>query len=215
MKLFSMLALTITLASLILAVRYLTPLGTWITNWTHQFSRGNIKLESRHVTLPRQTRLWRPFAANSAKRRDGQKAGFLKKKLLGWVFLGFIGLFWVLLGFFGFYWVLLILALPITGFYWVLLGFIGFFRVLERVFGCFWFLPFWAIFDFSPIHYQVLAVLWCFIRFYWVFSLFLNDFGAILKKNQKNPFLVVFFDWAFLGFFGRVFLGWVFLAIPA
>ena len=126
--------------------------------------------------------------------------GFLKKP--AWLVL-----FWVLL-FFG---VLLILALPITGFYWVLLGFFAFLNEFLDVFDFCLFELFLILALFIT---RFFALLWCFIRFYWVFSLFLNDFGAIFKKTQKNPFLVGFFDWAFLGFFGRVFLGWVFLAIP-
>ncbi len=34
------------------------------------------------------------------------------------------------------------------------------------------------------------------------------------KKTQKNPFLVEFFRWVFLGFFGWVFLGVFFNANP-
>ena len=88
-----------------------------------------------------------------------KKRVFLKKNA-GLVFFWFYLVFWGFIGFFG---VLLGFIDFSPSNYRVLLGFIGFFRVLEQVFGCFWFLPFWAIFDFSPIHYQVFC---CFMVFY-------------------------------------------------
>ena len=100
---------------------------------------------------------------------------------------------------------LLILALPITGFYWVLLGFFAFLNEFLDVFDFCLFELFLILALFIT---RFFAVLWCFIRFYWGFSLFLNDFGAIFKKTQKNPFLVGFFDWAFLGGFFWVGFFW-------
>ena len=38
---------------------------------------------------------------------------------------------------------------------------------------------------------------------------------GLFKKKQKKLFYVVFLTWFCFGFFGQVFLGWVFLAVPA
>ena len=130
--------------------------------------------------------------------RDGQKVFF---KPAGLVFLGFIRFFSGFMGFIAFS--------PSN--YWVLLVLIGFFPFLEWVFGYFGFLPFWAIFDFSPFHYQVL---WCFIMFYWVFSLFWMVLGLFKKKTiipALGGFLTGFFWMVFfgLGFFGHPWLSGV------
>ena len=65
--------------------------------------------------------------------------------------------------------------------YWVLLVFIGFFPFLEWVFGYFWFLPFWAIFNVALFITRFCGVFWCFIGFYWVFSLFWMSLGLFKK----------------------------------
>merc|ERR1711954_489272 len=100
-----------------------------------------------------------------------------------------MGVFWVLLGFIDF----------CPSKYRVLLGFISF---LNEFWDVFYFCPFEVFLILALFRTRFYGVIWGFIRFYWVISLFLNDFGAIFKKTQKNHYWWVFLL-VFFGFFRR------------